>query len=101
MLDVSGKFDGTTAVIFDLIALRHTECERERVIVELQQALTEVKTLSKLLHLRLVQKSTGWRGLLEPIEAYFAEHTHTTFTHGMCPEVCYAIRKDEALGRLR
>jgi PAS domain-containing protein len=87
MLDVSGKFDGTTAVLFDLTQLRGAERERERVIAELTTALAEVRTLSGLLPIcAWCRKVRDDRGYWSLIEEYVAAHTNARVTHGMCPD---------------
>jgi PAS domain-containing protein len=87
MLDVSGKFDGTTAVLFDLTQLREAERERERVIAELSAALAEVRTLSGLLPIcAWCRKLRDDRGYWSQIEEYVAAHTNAQVTHGMCPD---------------
>lgn len=63
------------------------EKERDRVIQELQQALTEVKTLRGLLPIcsncKSIRDDKGyWKG----IERYIQEHSLVQFSHSICPE---------------
>ena len=64
----------------------HAE-ERERLILELQNALAEVKALSGLLpicsHCKKIRDDQGY---WNQIEAYIASRSDATFTHGICPE---------------
>ena len=66
---------------------RQAEAERERLIVELQDALAKVKTLSGLLPIcsscKKIRDDKGyWNGL----ESYLQEHSGATLTHGICPD---------------
>jgi len=64
-----------------------SEDEREKLIVELQDAIAEIKTLSGLLpicaHCKKIRDDKGyWR----QIESYIIEHSEAEFSHGICPE---------------
>jgi hypothetical protein len=61
--------------------------ERERLIVELQDALAEVKTLSGLLPIcASCKKIRDDQGYWNRIEDYVSSHSKATFSHGICPE---------------
>ncbi len=61
--------------------------EREKLIAELQSALSEVKTLSGLLpicsHCKKIRDDKGY---WNQIENYILEHSGAFFSHGICPE---------------
>lgn len=82
------------------IARRRTaEAERDRVIVELRRALSEVKTLRGLLpicaHCKRIRDDKGsWN----QIEAYVRRHSDAEFSHGICPE-CSRLHYPEFLHR--
>jgi uncharacterized PurR-regulated membrane protein YhhQ (DUF165 family) len=62
------------------------EIERDKVIEELQQAISEIKTLRGFLpicsHCKSIRDDQGyWKRL----EAYVAEHSEATFSHSICP----------------
>ncbi|MBI3650055.1 MAG: response regulator [Acidobacteria bacterium] len=61
--------------------------EREDLIVELQEALTQVKTLSALLpicsHCKNIRDDGGY---WHQVENYISQHTDTHFSHGLCPD---------------
>ena len=68
-------------------AKRAAEEEKERLIVELQQALANVKTLSGLLPIcancKKIRDDDGyWR----MVEHYLTDHSEAEFSHGICPE---------------
>jgi HAMP domain-containing protein len=61
--------------------------ERERLISELEQALSEVKTLSGLLPIcSSCKRIRDDKGYWNQIETYVRDHTDAEFTHGICPE---------------
>jgi PAS domain S-box-containing protein len=71
----------------DITDRTHAENERERIINELQSALTEVKTLSGLLpicaHCKKIRDDKGY---WNQIESYIHKHSGAEFSHGICPE---------------
>jgi hypothetical protein len=61
--------------------------ERERLIVELQDALAEVRTLSGLLPIcSSCKKIRDDQGYWNQIEDYVLSHSKATFSHSICPE---------------
>ena len=53
----------------------------------LRQALAEIRTLSGLIPIcASCKKIRDDQGSWRPIEAYIAEHSDASFTHGLCPE---------------
>ncbi|MDA8434158.1 MAG: response regulator [Nitrospiraceae bacterium] len=61
--------------------------EREKLIEELREALTKVKTLSGLLPIcascKKIRDDTGY---WNQIESYIRKHSQAEFSHGLCPE---------------
>ncbi len=85
--------DPTGGVIYsvarDVTARKHAEAERERLVTELQAALAEVRALREILPIcsycrKIRDDSDFWH----TVESYFAKHTGTRFSHGICPD-CY------------
>jgi len=68
-------------------AKRRAEEEKERLIVELQQALASVKTLSGLLPIcascKKIRNDDGYWTL---VETYVSQHSDAEFSHGICPD---------------
>lgn len=78
---------GFVSVSRDIRERRQAEQERERLIAELQQALSEVKTLSGLLPIcASCKKIRDDRGYWNSIEDYIEKRSDAQFTHGICPE---------------
>jgi PAS domain S-box-containing protein len=74
---------------------KQREAEREKLISDLQQALTEVKTLSGMIPI------CGWcksvrsdEGYWQTVEQYVHAHSHATFSHGMCPSCTEKFKKE-------
>jgi AmiR/NasT family two-component response regulator len=78
----------------DLMELRRLNAElqtgneaRERLILELQDALAQVKTLSGLLPIcASCKKIRDDDGYWNQLEVYIQDHSEVVFSHGLCPE---------------
>jgi len=71
----------------EIEARKKAEMERDRVIEELKQALSEVKTLRGFLPICAnCKKIRDDSGYWTRIEAYIEEHSDAQFSHGICPE---------------
>jgi PAS domain S-box-containing protein len=85
--DQAGNTVGTFGISRDITERKRAEAERERLIGELQEALSSVKTLSGLLPICAACKNIrDDSGYWNQIESYFKEHTRVEFTHGICPD---------------
>lgn len=65
---------------------REAMFERARLVVELQKALAEIKTLQGLIPIcawchKVRDDADVWQGL----ETYLDAHTDATFSHSICP----------------
>ncbi|MGD0283619.1 MAG: CHASE sensor domain-containing protein [Dissulfurispiraceae bacterium] len=78
----------TNELLTEEIAERkRMETERDMLIVELQEALAEVKQLSGLLPIcSSCKKIRDDKGYWTQIESYISEHSEALFTHAICPE---------------
>ena len=66
---------------------KRVEQEREKMIIELQQALAEIKKLSGLLPIcASCKKIRDDQGYWQQIEAYIRDHSEAEFSHSLCPE---------------
>lgn len=85
--DSSGKTIGISTIARDIMARKKAAEERERLIGELQSALSRVKTLSGLLPIcASCKKIRDDRGYWNQIEGYIRSHAEVEFTHGICPD---------------
>lgn len=66
---------------------RRAEEEKEKIIVQLQEALARVKTLSGLLPIcASCKKIRDDDGYWHQVEVYIRDHAEVEFSHGICPE---------------
>lgn len=71
----------------DITQRKQVEAERERLIADLQKALSEVKTLSGMLPIcASCKRIRNDKGYWQQIESYISAHSETVFSHGVCPE---------------
>ena len=71
----------------NLAGRKRIEEDREKLIRELQEALTKVKTLTGLLPIcASCKKIRDDKGYWNQIEAYIRDHSEAEFSHGICPE---------------
>ncbi|MGW8287450.1 MAG: sensor histidine kinase [Desulfobulbales bacterium] len=68
---------------------QEVEEEREKIVVELQKALSEVKVLRGILPIcSSCKKIRDEKGYWKQIESYIRDHSDAEFSHGICDE-CY------------
>ncbi len=75
------------AAIGYLCARKCVEEEREKLIVDLQDALARIKTLHGLIPICAeCKKIRDDQGYWNQIEGYIKKHSEAEFTHSLCPE---------------
>lgn len=73
--------------VIDITDRKRAEEERERLILELTDALSRIKTLSGLLPIcASCKKIRNDKGYWEQIEMYIRDHSEAEFSHGLCPD---------------
>jgi hypothetical protein len=73
--------------MWGILKRRQVEQERERLIVELKDALAKVKALSGLLPICMhCKKIRDDKGYWNELETYISEHSDADFSHGLCIE---------------
>jgi PAS domain S-box-containing protein len=71
----------------DITDRKREEKEKEELIVRLQEAMSEIKSLRGILPICSVcKKIRNDKGSWEQIEAYIRSHSEAVFSHGICPE---------------
>jgi PAS domain S-box-containing protein len=83
--------DGARSVIYsvarDITDRKRAEEERDALVLALQSALSEVRTLQGFLPMCSYCKSIrDDENYWQSVEAYISKHTGTQFSHGVCPE---------------
>jgi PAS domain S-box-containing protein len=85
----------TIGIDRDVTAPKRAERDRERLISELQAALSDIKTLSGLVpicsHCKKIRDDTGY---WTQVEAYIQAHSQARFSHGICPECAKKLYPD-------
>ena len=78
------------------IQRRHlVEKEKEKLIGDLQQALSEIKTLEGIIPIcASCKKIRDDQGYWKQLETYLLDHSQARFSHGICPD-CYALADRE------
>ena len=78
-----------------IAAQKKTEEANVRLIVELKNALADVKKLSGLLPIcASCKKIRDDNGYWNKIESYISQHSEAEFTHGICPECIKKLYPD-------
>ncbi|MCC6444836.1 MAG: PAS domain S-box protein [Armatimonadetes bacterium] len=76
-----------TGLCTDVTERKQAETEREELVLQLQEAISQVKILRGLLPIcasckRIKDEADRWR----PIESYIRDHSEAEFSHGIGPE---------------
>lgn len=98
--DIYPSHNGLSIFVRDITEHRRADREREELIFQLQDALTNVKTLKGLLPIcanckRIRDDQGYWR----TVETYVRDHTEAEFTHGLCPDCARKLYPDYVEGR--
>lgn len=86
---VKGQVDGNLLIRSMRYAIerKKLEIEREKMILELQDALAKIKTLRGLLPIcSFCKKIRDDKGYWKQIEVYMKEHSNANFSHSICPK---------------
>jgi CheY-like chemotaxis protein len=76
-------------------ALREKEEQQEKLILRLQEALAEVKTLKGFIPIcASCKKIRDDEGYWSQLEAYISKHTDAAFTHSICPDCAKQFRAE-------
>jgi len=87
LFDKNGMPIGSVHVARDITELKQKEEEREKLIIEIQDALEKVKILSGLVPICAnCKKIRDDKGYWNQIEGYIQKYSELKFSHGMCPE---------------
>ncbi|MCK9420574.1 MAG: PAS domain S-box protein [Nitrospirae bacterium] len=85
--DREGKITSLMSVQRDITERKQAEAEREKLVVQLQEALEKVKTLRGFIPIcASCKKVRDDKGYWTQVEAYVSEHSLAEFSHSICPE---------------
>ncbi len=86
-LDVDGNTLRMVGTLSDITERKKIENERESLIVQLHEALDEVKQLSGILPICMYcKKIRNDKGYWNQLETYISEHSEAKFSHGLCSD---------------
>jgi PAS domain S-box-containing protein len=95
VIETAGKPVMLQGVLLDITLRKEAELEREKLIIELQDALGKIKTLKGLLPIcAWCKKVRDDNGYWKQVEQYVSEHSDAEFTHGMCPDCQHDMEKE-------
>jgi hypothetical protein len=87
LYDAQGNVVGAIETIRDITNAKRTEQGREKLIIELKEAIAQVRTLSGLLPMcASCKKIRDDKGYWSQLETYINQHTDADISHGLCPE---------------
>lgn len=79
---------------------KRAQVEKDKLIVELKDALSEVNTLSGLLPICAACKNIrDDNGYWNQLESYFKIHSQVEFSHGLCPDCAKKLYPDIDLNK--
>jgi PAS domain S-box-containing protein len=85
--DENNQIIGLVGIGRDITAQKKAEAERERLIIELQDALADVKLLSGLVPICAnCKKIRDDQGYWTQIESYIQDRSDAKFSHSICPD---------------
>jgi PAS domain S-box-containing protein len=80
----------------DITERKQIEEEREKLIGDLKEALSKVKTLSGFIPIcASCKKIRDDKGYWEQVEVYIRDRSEAEFSHGICPECMKKLYPDE------
>jgi PAS domain S-box-containing protein len=95
IFDESGNIVQIIEYCVDISERKRAAEEREKLIVDLQKALQDIKTLSGLLPIcASCKKIRDDRGYWNILEQYISEHSDAKFSHGLCPDCAERMYPD-------
>ena len=82
-----GSFNSIDGIIYDITLNKYLEEQKDKFMLKLQNALSEVNTLQGILpicsHCKKIRDDEGY---WQRVESYIGQRTATEFSHGICPD---------------
>jgi Protein of unknown function (DUF3365) len=95
LVGLAGLLLAAASLRRQLRARQQVETERERLISELQEALTNVRTLRGLIPVcSSCRKVRNDQGYWTQLETYLRQHTDAEFSHGLCVDCLRKLYPD-------
>jgi len=88
------------SIVHDVFERKKVETEREKLIRDLRNALSEVKILRGFLPIcASCKKIRDDKGYWNQIETYISTHSEAQFSHGLCPDCARKLYPDLDIDR--
>lgn len=85
----------TVGIIRDISDRKTIEKEKEQLIIDLEKALSEIKTLKGIVPIcAKCKKIRDDKGYWNILETYIQKHSEAEFTHGICPDCTKELYPD-------
>jgi PAS domain S-box-containing protein len=85
--DNDGKVIGVSSIAYNITERKQLEDERKKMIEQLNETLSRVKTLSGLLPIcASCKKVRDDHGYWQKLEIFVHEHSEAEFSHSICPD---------------
>lgn len=95
IFDDEGRLEGYRGVAKDITAQKKAEEEREKLIKNLEDALSKIKTLRGLIPIcASCKKIRDDKGYWNKLEAFIETHSEAEFSHGICPDCLTTLYPD-------
>jgi PAS domain S-box-containing protein len=89
------KVEGSVVIFRDVTERKRQQEEREKMIGDLKEALSKVKTLSGFIPIcASCKKIRDDKGYWEQVEVYIRDRSEAEFSHGICPECMKKLYPD-------
>jgi PAS domain S-box-containing protein len=93
--DADSKLLGASAIAYDITERKKIEDERTKMIDQLNDTLSKVRTLSGLLPIcASCKKIRDDKGYWQKLETFVHEHSNAEFSHSMCPDCLEKLYPD-------
>ncbi len=85
--DSDGRIIGASSIAYNITERKQLEDERKKMIEQLNETLSRVKTLSGLLPIcASCKKVRDDQGYWQKLETFVHEHSQAEFSHSICPD---------------
>jgi PAS domain S-box-containing protein len=92
---VDGRLVGASAISYDITERKKMEEERTKMIQQLNETLSKVRTLSGLLPICAnCKKIRDDKGYWQKLETFVHEHSDAEFSHSICPDCMEKLYPD-------
>ena len=93
--DAEGQTIGLLSIGQDITERKKVEEEREKMVRDLQTALSEIKMLKGILPIcASCKKIRDDQGFWNQVEIYIRDHSEAEFSHGICPDCMKKLYPD-------